>query len=52
MQGKFICHCDFENCTPIDVFHKEFSSMQVEKHADALYNRHTLFRKKITPSVV
>ena len=47
MQGKFICHCDFENCTPIDVFHKEFSSVQVEKHADALYNRHTLFRKKI-----
>ena len=47
MQGKFICHCDFENCTPIDVFHKEFSSVQVEKHADTLYNRHTLFRKKI-----
>ena len=46
MQGKFICHKDFENVKPINVFHKEFSSVQAEKHAESLYNRHTLFRKK------
>ena len=46
MQGKFICHKDFENLKPIDVFHKELSPNQTEKHAENLYNRHTLFRKK------
>ena len=47
MQGKFICHKDFENLKPIDVFHKELSPNQTEKHAENLYNRHTLFRKKV-----
>ena len=47
MQGKFICHKDFENLKPIDVFHKELSLNQTEKHAESLYNRHTLFRKKV-----
>ena len=47
MQGQFICHKDFENLKPIDVFHKEFSPKSVEKHADVLCNRHTLFRKKV-----
>ena len=47
MQGKFICHKDFENLKPIDVFHKELSPNQTEKHAESLYNRHTLFRKKV-----
>ena len=47
MQGKFICHKDFENLKPIDVFHKELSPNQIEKHAENLWNRHTLFRKKV-----
>ena len=47
MQGKFICHKDFENLKPIDVFHKELSPNQTEKHAESLCNRHTLFRKKV-----
>ena len=47
MQGKFICHKDFENLKPIDVFHKELSPNPAEKHAENLYNRHTLFRKKV-----
>ena len=47
MQGKFICHKDFENLKPIDVFHKELSPNPAEKHAESLYNRHTLFRKKV-----
>lgn len=47
MQGRFICHHDFENCTPMDVFHKEFSSAPPKKDAESLYNRHTLFRRKI-----
>ena len=46
MQGKFICHKDFENLKPIDVFHKELSPNQTEKHAESLCNRHILFRKK------
>ena len=46
MQGKFICHKDFENLKPIDVFHKELSPNPAEKHAESLCNRHTLFRKK------
>ena len=46
MQGKFICHKDFENLKPIDVFHKELSPKPAEKHAESLCNRHILFRKK------
>ena len=46
MQGKFICHKDFENLKPIDVFHKELSPNPAEKHAESLCNRHILFRKK------
>ena len=47
MQGKFICHKDFENLKPIDVFHKELSPNPAEKHAENLCNRHILFRKKV-----
>lgn len=47
MQGEFICHKEFENLKPIDVFHKELVSNQIEKHTESLCNRHTLFRKKV-----
>ena len=47
MQAKFICHRDFENLKPIDVFHKELTSTSFEKHAENLRNRHTLFRKNV-----
>ena len=46
MQGEFICQKDYENLKPIDVFHKEFSPKSVEKNAEELCNRHTLFRRK------
>ena len=46
MQAKFICHRDFENLKPIDVFHKELFAEPVEQHTEGLCNRHTLFRKK------
>ena len=46
MQGKFICQKDYENLKPIDVFHKELSPKSVEKNAEELCNRHTLFRRK------
>ena len=46
MQGKFICHKDFDNVRPIDVFHKELMPAPFEKHAENLCNRHILFRKK------
>ncbi len=46
MQAKFICHKDFENLKPIDVFHKELSPNPAEKHTESLCNRHILFRKK------
>ena len=48
MQGKFICHKDYENLKPIDVFHKELTPASFEKNAESLCNRHTLFRKKVT----
>lgn len=48
MQGKFICHKDFESARPLDVFHKEFSSNPAGQHDERFCNRHTLFRKKIT----
>ena len=47
MQAKFICHRDFENLKPIDVFHKELFAEPVEQHTEGLCNRHTLFRKKL-----
>ena len=46
MQAKFICHKDYENLKPIDVFHKELSPKPAEKHEESLCNRHILFRKK------
>ena len=48
MQGKFICHSDFKNLKPIEVFHKELTPATFEKNAESLCNRHTLFRKKVT----
>ena len=48
MEGKFICHQDFENLRPIDVFHKELTPPAFENNAESLRNRHTLFRKKAT----
>lgn len=45
--GKFICHKDFENTFPLNVFHKEHSpSTETRRHSENLKNKHIIFRKK------
>lgn len=46
MSFCFICHPDFENEAPINVFHKECNSAQIP--ASKYQNRHILFRRKLT----
>ncbi len=50
MTAKFICHPDFANLIPYDMFHKEHKPKCIPPHPESLKNRHTLFRKKITLS--
>ena len=45
MKGKYICHKDFENLKPINVFFKELENRAKESKVPYL-NRHVLFRKK------
>lgn len=47
MKAKFICHPDFENQKPINVFFKELEDRAKEEIPPFL-NRHILFRKKIS----
>ena len=49
MKAKFICHSDFADVEPINVFHKEMEKVKLE-HPQELLNRHLLFRKKHTLS--
>ncbi len=46
MTAQFICHSDFENAVPLDVFHKEMDKRAPFKVEDKFRNRHILFRKK------
>lgn len=46
MKAQFICHKDFSEITPVNVFHKESAGIKI-KEADGIFlNRHILFRKK------
>lgn len=45
MSAMFICHKDFADVKPINVFHKEMEKVKLE-HPEELLNRHILFRKK------
>lgn len=44
----FICHPDFANLAPINVYHKEMDPTPVPKVPEQYQNRHILFRKKIS----
>lgn len=46
MEPRFICHPDFADIVPVDVFHKETDSRVPEPTPPHLQNRHILFRKK------
>ncbi len=45
MVAKYICHKDFKDLAPIDVFHKEHEKKDLRDHPKALQNRHILFRR-------
>ncbi|MDD6800938.1 MAG: family 78 glycoside hydrolase catalytic domain [Firmicutes bacterium] len=45
-EPKFICHPDFSELAPVNVFHKENLKTELPEHPDRLKNRHILFRKK------
>ena len=47
MEAKFICHPDFENENPINVFHKQVENVDIPVGDPKFSNRHILFRKKI-----
>ncbi len=43
---EFICHPDFAELTPVNVFHKQMDGKVIENSPEELQNRHILFRKK------
>lgn len=46
IKPQFICHPDFENVVPVNVFHKQLDGKNVENSPEELQNRHIIFRKK------
>lgn len=46
MEPRFICHPDFADIVPVNVFHKELDGFVPEPTPPHLQNRHILFRKK------
>lgn len=51
MKPQFICHPDFCNLVPVNVFHKEQSGEKLKNSPENLLNRHILFRKNFTLGV-
>lgn len=47
MTPDFICHPEFSNLTPINVFHKEDQINEEYTHPETQKNKHVLFRKKL-----
>lgn len=45
-KAEFICHPDFAELTPVNVFHKQMDGKKNENSPEELQNRHILFRKK------
>lgn len=52
MKPQFICHPDFKNSVPVNVFHKEHSGDKLENSPEEFQNRHILFRKKFILNTV
>ena len=48
MKATPICHPDFADLAPLNVWHKEHAAYEQPSHPEKLKNRHTLFRKKFT----
>ena len=48
MKATPICHPDFADLAPLNVWHKEHAAYEQPSHPEELKNRHTLFRKKFT----
>ena len=46
MKALPICHYDFENEKPIEVFHKELEKKDLAEKNEKFQNRHILFRRK------
>ena len=46
--AKYICHRDFADLMPVDVFGKEMAESRSKEHPDYLKNRHILFRRRFT----
>ena len=46
MEPQFICHGDFSDVAPINVFHKESVGCNVSENDEKFLNRHILFRKR------
>ena len=47
MEPMFICHPDFSDLTPINVFHREGEKATFSPNPEEFLNKHILFRKKI-----
>ncbi len=47
MKPQFICHPDFKNAVPVNLFHKEYSGEEFLNSSAEFQNRHVLFRKKV-----
>jgi len=48
MKAIPICHPDFADLAPLEVWHKEHAPYEHPHHPEHLKNRHILFRKKFT----
>lgn len=48
MKPLFICHKDFSDTSPVNVFHKECVNAELDEKEDKYLNRHILFRKKFS----
>ena len=48
MKAIPICHPDFADLAPLNVWHKEHAAYEQPHHPERLKNRHTLFRKRFT----
>lgn len=48
MKAEFICHQDFANAMPVNVFHKQHKGGDFSEKDERFLNRHVLFRKKFS----
>ena len=44
--AEFICHGDFAELVPVDVYGKEMAERELPEHPESLKNRHILYRRR------